>query len=92
MRSPAAWHVKKGLSLVATNLGADQLRLDEISQPAWVWDHDRARVVDANGAALALWQEPSVADLMEREFDPAGSLVLTLERQADQASSPTRVL
>ncbi len=72
---------------MTNTLGADHLRLDDIPKPAWVWDPDRARVVDANVAALGLWQEPSVADLMEREFDPEAAFALALGREPESADT-----
>lgn len=37
---------------------------------AWVWDHDRRRIVWANEAALRFWGERSLLDLIERDFAP----------------------
>ncbi len=37
---------------------------------AWVWDHDRRRIVWANEAALRFWGERNLLDLIERDFAP----------------------
>ncbi len=69
--------------------GANHVHLDDISEPAWVWDLDRARVVDANAAALDLWNEPSVADLMEREFTASDAFAQSLAQETLDATSET---
>ncbi len=67
---------------MSASLGAQSIRLDQIKEPAFVWDPDRARIVDANAGAISLWQEPSVADLLEREFDPHTAFNDLLAREA----------
>lgn len=59
------------------------------STPAarFVWDGERARVVDANAQAVELFGEASVLDLVERPFAPASPLARALARLADAAKT-----
>lgn len=67
---------------MSASLGAQPIRIEQLKEPAFVWDPDRARIVDANAPALSLWNEPSVSDLLDREFDPACALNESLAREA----------
>lgn len=52
-------------------------RIAAETQPAWLWDGARRRIVFANEAALAHWGETSLLDLIDRRFadaDPAAAL------------------
>ena|GEM_PF-584804 len=64
--------------------GVNLPRLDDMSAPAWIWDLDRARIADANKAALAFWDEPTLADILAREFDPKGPMAATIEAEAER--------
>ena len=72
--------------------GAVSARLDDIAEPAWVWDIDRGRIVNANTAALDLYAEPSVTDLMDREFDEALCSILSAEALGLGSEPLSRVL
>ena len=58
--------------------------------PAWVWDHDRRRIVWANDSALRFWGERSLLDLIERDFAPADDTSLQFA-QLLQAALRSRV-
>jgi hypothetical protein len=45
--------------------------LQEANHPVWLWDLHRQRISWGNGAALTFWQEETLLDLIEHEFDPA---------------------
>ena len=45
-------------------------RIAAETQPAWLWDGARGRIVFANAAALAHWGEASLTDLVDRRFSP----------------------
>lgn len=63
---------------------------DLTSTPAtarFVWDMERARVVDADAAATALFAEASVLDLVERPFAPDGRFSRALLKLALTASA-----
>ena len=45
-------------------------RIAAETQPAWLWDGARGRIVFANAAALAHWGEASLVDLVDRRFSP----------------------
>lgn len=50
----------------------DELKsLERRSEPAWLWDLGRTRIVWANRAGLAFWGETSILDLLERQIDAA---------------------
>jgi len=66
--------------------GVNLPRLDEITEPAWVWDIDRARVVAANEAALSFWDEPMLADLLSRDFDPRDDMSNAIDRATTSPS------
>jgi len=44
----------------------------------FVWDTQRARIVDADAAAVAFFGETGLIDLIERPFAPAGALAVSL--------------
>jgi len=64
--------------------GGSLPRLDDITGPAWVWDADRARIVAANDAAIAYWAEPTLADLLAREFGPSDPMVTALSSELER--------
>ncbi len=51
--------------------------------PNFLWDPVRARVIDANQAAIRFWGEASAQDLAARWFDPDGVVATTFMRLAD---------
>ena len=51
--------------------------------PNFLWDPARARVIDANQAAIRFWGEASAQDLAARWFDPDGVVATTFQRLAD---------
>jgi len=53
----------------------------------FVWDCERARVVDADAASATLFGEPGVLDLVERPFAPAGRLARALADLLTAATS-----
>lgn len=66
--------------------------LKQSPQPAWLWDSDRARVVWANDAGVALWGAGSLFDLVERKFapgDPGAARLTEIFRQLDDGQSQT---
>lgn len=46
---------------------------------AWLWDFERRHMVWATEAAVVFWKEPSLIDLLGRDFGPRHSLVGELE-------------
>ncbi|MGF7159589.1 PAS domain S-box-containing protein [Rhodoligotrophos appendicifer] len=44
--------------------------LSEATQPAWLWDGQRARIVWANAAAIAFFGGHSLFDLIDLRFEP----------------------
>lgn len=58
-------------------------RLAAIDRPVWLWDAERARIVWANPAALALFDEQSAAELAERSFGPEEPFVAAARAAAD---------
>lgn len=54
-------------------------------EPFWLWDADRHHIAWANRAAIALWGEPTLLDLLEHDFDPEDPLVLRLNQIAREA-------
>lgn len=53
----------------------------------FVWDAERARVVEADDAAVALFGEASVLDLVERPFAAQGAFAKALQQLADRATT-----
>jgi len=53
----------------------------------FVWDPQRVRVADANAQAVALFDEPSLLDLVERPFAPSGAVARSLARLAALAAN-----
>jgi PAS domain S-box-containing protein len=49
--------------------------LERRSEPAWLWDVGRARVVWANRAGLAFWGEATMLDLLDRRMEPSDAAV-----------------
>lgn len=61
--------------------------LEAVSRPIWLWDPERARIVWANLAALAFFDERSAAELTERSFGPDEPFVAAA-RVAASAKQP----
>jgi PAS domain S-box-containing protein len=59
--------------------------LAAVDRPIWLWDPERARIVWANGAALALFDERSAAELAERGFGPEEPFVAAARAAAESA-------
>ncbi len=55
----------------------DDLNLKKVI--AWLWDFERQRMIWATEAAVVFWKEPSLIDLLGRDFGPRHSLVGELE-------------
>lgn len=53
-------------------------RLHRRSAPAWIWDPRARRIVWANAAGLAFWNEPTQRDLFARRFGLRSPLVEAL--------------
>ncbi len=56
-------------------------------RPIWLWDPERARIVWANPAALAFFDERSAAELAERSFGPEEPFVAAA-RAAAESEAP----
>jgi len=73
----------------------DELRaLERRTDPAWLWDAGRNRLVWANRAGLAFWGEATILDLIDRRLDERdaavarmASLVTTLEPGTDSVQT-----
>jgi PAS domain S-box-containing protein len=52
------------------------------SEPGWLWDPERHRVLWANAAAIAFLGGDTLFDVVDRPFDPAEPAVTTLEQIA----------
>ena len=57
--------------------------LERRSDPAWLWDVDRARIVWANRPGLVLWGEVNVLDLIDRRMDRSDPAIQHLGRLAE---------
>ena len=62
-------------------------------RPAWLWDGERRRLAWANRAALALFGEDSLLELIDRPFAPRDPMVEKLAEAADDVrdGDPPRV-
>ncbi len=65
--------------------------LQEANHPVWLWDLHRQRISWGNGAALTFWQEETLLDLIEHEFDPADPMA-ALFTEIQQAGSSESAL
>ena len=52
-------------------------------RPIWVWDPDRLRIASANRAAVELWGETGLVELLERDFDPEETYAREMRRALD---------
>ena len=57
--------------------------LRHVPRPAWLWDGERRRLAWANRAALALFDEDSLLELIDRPFAPRDPMVAKLAEAAD---------
>src|SRR3954447_20094325 len=55
------------------------------SEPGWLWDPDRHRVLWANAAAIAFLGADTLFDLVDRPFDPSEPAVAALQAIATAA-------